>query len=581
MINNIHADRCKQPEPKHTLVSHFSRENAISSDYKKELCFQAVAASVKDIRPFSLTEGNGVFDLLYCVWNLGAKVGAISREELLRALPRPTTVSRNVNRLATQCKENIKLKLKEEFDSGTIFSLTIDIWQDKHKRLSYFCITLHYYDRSAMKLVDLILTMCVMEPGRKKDQIYLREIIDDKLVDYGLSELRQCLVFISDRGGNIRAALKYDTRLNCFPHFLHNIVKYGCEVDSVKRLIIECAALVKYFKFTGLNNMLEKSLKSAISTRFNYVFMMLNSIDDQWDAIKAILEQRHEISRLANIDRESIKGLTKLLNSFNIASKITECTYKDTLSHVWIGITEICSMCRVQQNDPIYIKAVKARLLEYIESKFVLHQYHRIATFLHPNYKSLIFCSSDKKLRTIRETKNLMNEMFPSRISLGQTESNSSSRRSSVDSDSSFLSTYYNRNEDGLDDVESYINTQWVSDDNIDVFKWWLEKKNSFPNLHRLALKLHSIPASSMQSERTFSRSGLIISDRRSSLNPQTVEDLILLNKNFGFEVSTYIYDMQLLQSQELLETMTEIYLNFPFGFRNLVRKKVRVTQTI
>lgn len=347
------------------------------------------------------------------------------------------------------------------------------------------------------------------------------------------------LVFISDRGGNIRLALKDFIRLNCFPHFSHSICKYACQVDSVKKLIDNCASLVKYFKFNGLNNMLEESLKSAISTRFNYVFMMLSSIDKQWDVIKGILMQRGELARIAGIDRECVKGLLAFLDPFHIASKLTESTYKETLAHVWIGITQICSMCRVQPSDPLHIKAVKARSLEYIESKFVLHQYHRIATFLHPNYKALVFCSSEQKLKTIQETKAVLNEMF--QLTSESNQSNSSSRRSSADSNSSFLVNYFNPTDEHLhhDEVNSYSNVQWIPDEYINVFSWWIERKSMFPRLFKLALKMHSIPASSLQSERTFSKSGFVISDRRSNLNPKTVEDLMLLNKNFDFEVKS------------------------------------------
>lgn len=528
---NSHSEACKAP--RNTLKSYVCRENIIQNEHRKELCFQAVATSVKDMRPFCLTEGSGMLNLIHCAWNMGARVGIVSKEELARSLPCPTTLSRNVDRWAKLSKDELKMKLQSEIEIGTTFAMTADIWQDKHKRISYFCITLHYFDRNKMKLQDFVLTMLPLDVKRKKDNVYLREIIDSKLIEYGLAEYKANLVFITDRGGNIRVALNNYTRLNCFPHFCHNIVKYGCEVDSIKKLII-----VKYFKFNGLNNALEKSLRSAISTRFNYVFNMLGSIDQEWNAIEEILIQRNELHRLNAIDREFIKEMITFLSSFNDASKLTESTYKETLSHVWIGITQICSMCRVQQNDPHYIKAIKARSLEYVESKFVLHQYHRIATFLHPNFKALIFTSSEQKIKTTRDTKNLLNEVFATpQLSSTSPSSNSSSRRSSSSSSSSFLSNYYGQCDDQINEVDSYVNLRWIPDEKIDLFNWWIERKSMFPNLFKLALKIHSIPASSMQSERTFSKSGFIVNNRRSRLNPNTVENLVLLNKNFDFEV--------------------------------------------
>lgn len=76
-----------------------------------------------------------------------------------------------------------------------------------------------------------------------------------------------------------------------------------------------------------------------------------------------------------------------------------------------------------------------------------------------------------------------------------------------------------------------------MPNEKTNVFDWWIQRKTMFPNLFKLALKMHSIPASSMQSERTFSRGGMTINDRRTNLDPQTVEDLLMLNKNFDFKV--------------------------------------------
>lgn len=533
---NGHSEYCNKP--KQTLKAYITRDNTIGHEQKKDLCYQIVQTAVKDIRPFSLTEGEGMVSLLHCVWNMGAKIGVVSRQELQRALPCPTTFSRNVKRLAELSKSELKLKLQTEINMGTAIALTTDIWQDKYKRISYFCITLHFFDQNEMKLVDFILTMHPMDVGRKKDNVYLRQIIDDKIVDYGLEGSKENLVFVSDRGGNIRVALKDYKRLNCFPHFCHSIVKYGCETDDIKNVINNCAALVKYFKFNGLNNMLKETLKSAISTRFNYIFMMLTSIDKQWNEIEAILTERNEIRRLNSINREFVKDLIVILNSFNAASKLTEANNTATLAYVWIAVTQICSSCRVHPNDPHYIKALKARSLEYIESKFVLHRFHRISTFLHPNYKALIFSSSDQKIKTIRETKEILDDM----ISTSTQPSNSSSRRSSTasasSSTSSFLSDYFSYCDDQMNEVDFYVNLQWMPAENINIFDWWIERKNMFPNLHKIALKMHTIPASSLQSERTFSRGGLTVNDRRSNLNPTTVESLMLLNKNFDFEVT-------------------------------------------
>lgn len=65
------------------------------------------------------------------------------------------------------------------------------------------------------------------------------------------------------------------------------------------------------------------------------------------------------------------------------------------------------------------------------------------------------------------------------------------------------------------------------------VIDWWRGNANVFPNLAFLARRWLTIPASSIDSERLFSTSGLVANDsRRSKLLPENVEMLIFLNKN-------------------------------------------------
>lgn len=64
----------------------------------------------------------------------------------------------------------------------------------------------------------------------------------------------------------------------------------------------------------------------------------------------------------------------------------------------------------------------------------------------------------------------------------------------------------------------------------LDVLNWWYSKKNVFPKLSQIALNIHSIPASSIPSERLFSRSGNIITGKRTRLNPDSMENILVLN---------------------------------------------------
>ena len=66
----------------------------------------------------------------------------------------------------------------------------------------------------------------------------------------------------------------------------------------------------------------------------------------------------------------------------------------------------------------------------------------------------------------------------------------------------------------------------------IDSLNWWFENKKRYPRLYILSLKYLCIPATSVASERVFSKGGEIVSAKRSCLKPKNVNQLIFLNKN-------------------------------------------------
>lgn len=66
----------------------------------------------------------------------------------------------------------------------------------------------------------------------------------------------------------------------------------------------------------------------------------------------------------------------------------------------------------------------------------------------------------------------------------------------------------------------------------FDVLEWWSENEKEFPTMAKLARKLLAIPASSASSERAFSAAGNAVSQRRTALDPQTVNDVLFVHSN-------------------------------------------------
>jgi hypothetical protein len=63
-------------------------------------------------------------------------------------------------------------------------------------------------------------------------------------------------------------------------------------------------------------------------------------------------------------------------------------------------------------------------------------------------------------------------------------------------------------------------------------FDWWKRNCTKYPNVSKLAQTYLSIPATSVSSERLFSKAGLVITQRRSCLEPNFAEQLVFLGHN-------------------------------------------------
>ncbi|CAF4628728.1 unnamed protein product [Rotaria sp. Silwood2] len=67
---------------------------------------------------------------------------------------------------------------------------------------------------------------------------------------------------------------------------------------------------------------------------------------------------------------------------------------------------------------------------------------------------------------------------------------------------------------------------------NENPLEWWNANQTKFPTLSKLAFKYLCIVGTSAPSERMFSATGHLTSDRRSRLTPENADILLFLNKN-------------------------------------------------
>ena len=62
--------------------------------------------------------------------------------------------------------------------------------------------------------------------------------------------------------------------------------------------------------------------------------------------------------------------------------------------------------------------------------------------------------------------------------------------------------------------------------------EYWINHKNVYPLLFKLAQQFLCTPASFVPSERVFSKCGEVVSKKRNRLSPKSVEKIMFLNQN-------------------------------------------------
>ncbi|KAH9628536.1 hypothetical protein HF086_001143 [Spodoptera exigua] len=77
--------------------------------------------------------------------------------------------------------------------------------------------------------------------------------------------------------------------------------------------------------------------------------------------------------------------------------------------------------------------------------------------------------------------------------------------------------------------VKQYIELPYL-DRKCDPLQFWNDKKCLFPQFSEIALKYLCIPASSVPSERLFSKAGILCNDRRNRLAPKKNDQILFLD---------------------------------------------------
>lgn len=65
-----------------------------------------------------------------------------------------------------------------------------------------------------------------------------------------------------------------------------------------------------------------------------------------------------------------------------------------------------------------------------------------------------------------------------------------------------------------------------------DSFQYWLNRKQTHPELYKVAMVVLAVPSNQVSVERSFSALGLVLSNRRTGLTEDTLANILLVKLN-------------------------------------------------
>lgn len=372
-------------------------------------------------------------------------------------------------------------------------------------------------------LNDRTLLIRELDDDQKIDGEYVKRKIDDYLEEFGLLPHINKITFVTDRGSNMVSSLRHNNRIHCFAHLINNTV--GKMLKGLE--CVEAAtSIVRYFKKSGCNKF-GTTLKSNVSTRWNSVYFMVDSILMHWEEICSILRTKKvHLDDLAKLSYDELEMLRDFLKKFKEASTEIEGSHYPTLYLVNPWYQQLLLHLTSNVKDSILIRQLKEVGMKYWRDVVGAHinVFHDIATFLHPLLKGLKAHTSARQKQTYEKVSSMFenygNENEQRRENVVDANLASSAMRLFMDNDS----------DSEQNELEEYKDLKVRT--MTDLLQWWHDKKTIFPNLYKIARYVHAIPASSASAERIFSVAGKLCSNRP-NLRSGMMDEILFLKSNY------------------------------------------------
>ncbi|XP_011859968.1 PREDICTED: zinc finger BED domain-containing protein 4-like [Vollenhovia emeryi] len=448
--------------------------------------------------------------------------------------------------------EVLKRKFIDNIQHSSI-TVTCDIWTDISNK-SYLGITIHYLKTETL-FVKGTIGVIPLETNHTSEYIKNELLLAFKSFNIDLSNI---VAVVTDSAPNIVNAVNslfnVKKHIPCMAHVLAHLVpdslktihlietiitKVKNTVTFVKRSVVASDELIRLQKRDGKTEGTIVKFKQDVPTRWNSTFYMIERFLMLREYIyPIILKSPIYVEMITHEEFDILHDMVKLLRPIELATKEIGGDLYPTCS---IIIPIIRCMTKAIHDYISTTKEgiiLKKNILSESERRFHKIEQNRIlavSTILDPRFKKIHFQQPMAVSSAVTYINNLI------QVPTDEIESvNANALISSNDCkeheglwafhDNLVISSTVTHDNPGGINVElrQHLNQPVIARYH-NPLQYWQTLKPAYPTLFNIAKKYLAIVATSVPSERLFSKAGIIKSEARNRLTPKRLNILLFL----------------------------------------------------
>ena len=455
-------------------------------------------------------------------------------------VPDRKTIRRKIDRIYAQM---VELK-KREMKNVKHLALTFDLWKDSYNNTSYLGVTGHHI--KDWNLNSLLLS-CSIQTERHTSVNICKSL--DEILSFWEIDKSKITACVTDNGANVKKAVTdwigSSKHLPCFAHTLNLVVKDAIEDSgNFKEILTKVRTIIQYFKQSGpaadelrkvqpSNRILK--VKQDVETRWNSSYLMLNRYIELKDYINLALSHLVDApTQITGAENEVISDGLRILKPFFSITEEMSAEKVVTLSKV-IPIQYYLRQGLSEMKLATQIGSLlQQSLIQGLEVRFINVQKNMIATIatiLDPRFKKMNIELPESLSRALAKLNGILPSTTPPPT---QEQSDEEETEDDVWAIHDRLANQQKRNEPVPADIlssklKTYLSTP-LENRKADPLKIWSQIQCTYWEVSQIVPIYLCVPATSVPSERLFSKAGATMNQRRCSMSPETLNKILFLN---------------------------------------------------